>query len=598
MALRQVKLLRIETKAALDVAEAAGQIQHNACVIADNTGFIYYWNGAAWVAVNDPSASELVPSNAGLGTMANKLEGVAVHIGDSNTVARPGYRNAYEAEWFREGGVFENWTSYNLGQNGSTLAEWATTEISNTTNPTYSDLPPVDYQPAQNPGAGRLARALNADPDLIFLSLGTNDLNNPGSRASIGTEANLRTNLGILVNFLLANTHASILLRMPAPFAHEDFSGITQWVNADEAAEASRRLRVVYREWIGRSDRVEVYDSHLALFGDRCDNKATDCQDRWLGAGNPLIVDSLHPTDLGFRRMVQQMGQQIVRSHLRNPRFNPVPVDLTRYATWAVTLHCRNAAASSGTSYTADWDLSQEAAIANQTRANLASVSPASMIGAAAVLKPQLELAHSLGVFSGWQELINIPTKSQLYAYSHTTGVTTQLTNLVINQYVVSGGIPYAQMTLSAADVTGLGGGRVTIYTTDARNLPSREPDIIPITMTQLQVIVATPYVPFTITKGRASRLASFQTPVITAYLSNQPDTGFISGGDNFAAPGKPIGTFSFTAQGTIADFIFDPTNYPAGITIANGTHWITLKLTTGSMNDLGGQAQLYLSER
>lgn len=408
-------------------------------------------------------------STAGLGTMARKYKGVLVHVGDSNTNGRAYWRQAYESDWLVSGGLFEGWTSYNIGQNGSTLQEWATSEVTRLDDPTYSGLQPADYQPEQLPGNGRLARVINANPDIIVVRLGTNDLNNPGARASYGTEANLRINLALLVNALLARTHAGILLMMPQPFYHIDYLGITQWVNAAEAREASRRLRVVYREWIGKSDRVEVYDSHLNLFGDYCDDNTVDAQDPVLGAGNILIDDSLHHSLLAARRMAQQVDNQIRGSVNRQLKINTVPDSVLRYDMWATTLYTHQTASNGATSSSMIFQAGPEAVIGQQRQYLLRDKN--NITGPVERLKPLVELGAVMPL-TGLRELLNIYGVSGFYAYSWASGVTTTLTGVSLTGWQDNNGTNAPLLTISSPDLTGFGGGKVTFYVTDATNLP------------------------------------------------------------------------------------------------------------------------------
>lgn len=254
-----------------------------------------------------------VGSSSGLGAAIRKPKGVLSMVGDSNTddeLGRPGWQSAVDAEMMTYGGVFHGWTRYNIGQNGSQLIGWVNAIASGS----QSALPTANG----NPWA-----AVNANPDVIIVSLGTNDLRTPGARAVEGTEVNLRANLAKLVNFFLERTKAVIWLRMPQPMGYSPAGFSEAWVDAAEAREASRRLRQVYREWANVSERVEVYDSHSDLFGDYIDN-VSDPKDPY-NATAQLMADSLHPNDLGFRRIVQRMSMQADKSYPRDPRFyNPV----------------------------------------------------------------------------------------------------------------------------------------------------------------------------------------------------------------------------------------------------------------------------------
>jgi len=523
---------------------------------------------------------------------ALKFKGVLVHVGDSNTNGRPAWRQAYEADWLAPGGIFQGWTSYNIGQNGTTLADWATTEITNADNPLYSSLAPQDYTNVQNPGAGRLARVINAKPDVIILSLGTNDLNNPGSRASIGTEANLRTNLAALVNFLLARTTATIVLRMPQPFAYEDFSGVTQWVNAAEAAEASRRLRQVYREWTGRHSRVEVYDSHAALFGDSCDNKAVNAQDPWL-ASTPLIDDSLHFSWVAAIRMCSQIDSQLrggINRSLVAPKTNPD--DVVRFATWATTLYTHQTAGVT-TSGSYVFSAGPDAVVANQRIGNFDNI--LARIGPLERLKQLVEITPTASLV-GLQELLNIPLQNLLFAYNHTSGTTVQITSVTLAGWQSNGTRQEPLLTITGPALAGLGGGRVTFYTTDPKNLPyTYGQNYFTTNMATTQQIVALP-VNYKIKSAKAYRINAIGTPVITLYVGNQPNGAWNDGVDNLPS-GKPVGTFTFTQYSSSpASLVFNATYYPSGVFTNSAGSYLYLKITTGAIGTefLGGASVIF----
>lgn len=530
---------------------------------------------------------------SGMGAAARRVKGVLVHIGDSNTNGRPGYRSAYQYEWLGVGGIFEGWTSYNLGQNGSILADWATTEVANCDNPTYSSLPPADYN-GTDPNAGRLARAINANPDVIVLSLGTNDLNSPVNRASIGVEATLRTNLATLIGFLLARTRAGILLRMPQPFAHEDFSGITGWVDAAECAEASRRLRQVYSEWIGVNPRVEVYHSHQALFGNSCDNKAVNAQDPF-GSG-ALISDSLHPSDLGYRRLCQQVAVQLNPAYPRSPIITIEPFAIPKDAVWSCTLqHRTTVALVGGTSAVVEMDFSPSAVLAS---------SPAELPSSGGSSQPNTLAKASIVALSGkiakltaFRELLAVPKKNKVFAYSHATGVTVALTAYGIAQIVTAASPHYVQLTVQAANLAGFGGGAVTFYVTDPSAIPYTSPNV---TQTSLITAGKAFFLPKTggsFSSGSAQRKPTGSSPVVSIYLQNQADGRYVTS-ETFAAPGKLVGTFTWGAWGNYAAFVFDPTNYPSGsFTSAGTTEFLWAAVTTGSIStDFNNNVEIYLT--
>jgi len=525
---------------------------------------------------------------------AARTKGTLVQFGDSNTFGRPGWAINYNQEWFSKDAIFEGWTNWNIGQNGSILSDWANAEIANADNPTYSSLPPVDsYAVNADPGAGRLARGLNANPTLIIICLGTNDENSPSSRAGIGLEANLKINLNRLVNFLLIRTNAAIVLRMPQPFEPTDFLGVTQWVNAAEAQEASRRIRATYQSWIGRHSRVMVYDSHTLLFGNSCDNKAVNAQDPILGAGHPLIGDSLHPTDLGYRRIQQQIAQMLRPNYPRNLAFNLVPSDIPRNATWSATYYLRSTAPNAATSWLTEVEITPEAAqfgshITNHFTVNGLVNSVASFSRPIAATQPEVERLARVGNFSQFRELLNIPDKTNLKAYSHATRTITTLTNVSLSNITSGGLYPYAQMTFTGADLTGMGNGLVTLFTESESNVPFRPPNIVQFDYFGIARNIGPPSRPYTLRGGELTRFAYNTAITGTLYLCNIFDRRYLFGAENFAAPGKPIGTFTCGVLEERCSLVFDATNFPVGVrpTLSQASNFFHFAVTSGTLTD------------
>jgi lysophospholipase L1-like esterase len=250
--------------------------------------------------------------------------GIVSQVGDSNTddvAGRPGWAGSYAVEWFGTNGRFEGWTNYNIGANGSQLGGSWLSGVS-------AGSPATAVTTRGNPWA-----AINANPHLIILSLGTNDFALNTVRATLGVPATFKANLARLITFFLAGSKAAIWLRMPQPFAYESFTGVA-WADANEAALYSSYLRDAYLEWVGVSDRVVVFDSHGALFGTRIDDKAANALDPVTGA--PMMADSLHPTDLGFKRMCQYMTRQITPGLHRLPKFTCIPSSIVRAAQYMI----------------------------------------------------------------------------------------------------------------------------------------------------------------------------------------------------------------------------------------------------------------------
>jgi lysophospholipase L1-like esterase len=609
-------------------------------------------------------------------------KGVLVQIGDSNTNGRAGWRAAYEAEWLASGEIFHGWTSYNLGQNGSILADWATTEIANVDNPTYSDLPPADYN-GTDPGAGALARAINADPDVIILSLGTNDLNSVGGQAGIGTIENLRTNLALLVNFLLERTRATIILRMPQPLAYgltyqktcgitngskvvtmasttglevgmfvsgtgvvpnsaiqfidsgtqiriadnasatnasaaliistDTFAYSTQFANSAAAEEVSSRLKTVYREWRGAASRVLVYDSQTLLFGDSVDDWRAngEAQDPILGNGYPLVYDGLHPSDLGYRRIAQQIAEMVNPAAPRIATISVRHSDLARYSTWSTTLKCRSSAFGAVTSGILAFELPPEAvALESEMSTNFgptgAPLSPVGLTGKGFLSRiDQIKQALKFSKSSGYLELMNVPDKTDLYAFNHANGTIYQLTNLTVSQIVTAGSIyPYVELSFtSGSSMSGLGGGLVTFFTKKTTNIPFRTKSVLRVNMlTGSQMVLggSPDSSTFVINSGKVMRNGAGGTPTISFYLANLAGLGYngiYSGYVTVGAPGFLIGTVTHTAWTSQAYLVFDPTNFPSGGCEVGPTDLIVATITSGSITDYNSNAAITLTD-
>jgi lysophospholipase L1-like esterase len=286
--------------------------------------------------------------NSGRTFQAFPRNSTVVQIGDSNTDGRPGWAIQSNYEWFGRGGAFEGWTNNNIGQNGSLLQNWVLSI------PSGDSTTPVDTR-------GSLWAAVNAKPKVILFRLGTNDQNSPTNRATNGTLTTFRANMLTAVNFLLTHCDALIILVLPQPFAAEDFivgaQNVTQWGTTSpyvgnvalDASDASGRMRQIYQEWQGRHDRVLVVDTHTHLFGNSCDNKAVNAQDPW-GQG-ALITDSLHMTDLGYRRLSELVANVLRPTLPYKPRSVAVPDTVVTNALWGGSLYCASRSGNTLTLY-------------------------------------------------------------------------------------------------------------------------------------------------------------------------------------------------------------------------------------------------------
>lgn len=259
-------------------------------------------------------------SNGGAGAMIRRVPGVAanatagngavvVEMGDSNSAGSAGDpMTLYIAPMPNPGtatatGVlghprapFYGWTAYNKGASGTGYHTWAQLAEA------------IIAVPATSNG---LADIVALNPSVLLIQLGTNDFNSATNKAN-WTDAFFRARMAVLVNFLLARTKASIVLCMPHPLNwNNGVASLTQFTDAAEAREVNRIIRDAHRDWIGKSDRVEVFDSHTALFGNFCDDETTHCLDPETGV--PLINDGLHMSSTGSSRRNQYLIRQLDR---------------------------------------------------------------------------------------------------------------------------------------------------------------------------------------------------------------------------------------------------------------------------------------------
>jgi hypothetical protein len=226
---------------------------------------------------------------------------VLCQIGDSRTdIAVSAWAGTSAKALQGMGGVFEGWTSYNMGQNGQSLAGYFATIASGN----QSD-PPI------NSASNNLWRTVNANPQAIIISLMTNDFRTGARTAQLPAKiTTARANLAGVINFLLEKTSASIILRMPPPiaFANPDPGGYTDCLDADDAAARSAAMRMLHLEWLNVSDRVIVIDTHRHIYGYRLDSVAAAVDPEGAGA---LMADTLHNTGLGASRECQVIERTI-----------------------------------------------------------------------------------------------------------------------------------------------------------------------------------------------------------------------------------------------------------------------------------------------
>lgn len=248
-----------------------------------------------------------------LQTIAAKQRGILCMIGDSNTSGRTALFNAMLAEWRNSKSQWANWSQYNHGVSGFTVG----TGLLSSFRTGDKNASPVDSNPVAGTGTwdGNIWRAINTQADIVFMSLGINDMNSPTPRSTYGTQANFDANLDEAVQILLtAMPKSQIVLWVPSPYAGEDFvsgSFNTSWASDSpdgtidtNAALSSSYIRASYLKWANRHPRITVIDT-AEIFGTSCNDKSVDSQDPELGAGFPMMDDSLHFSALAGRRLLQ-----------------------------------------------------------------------------------------------------------------------------------------------------------------------------------------------------------------------------------------------------------------------------------------------------
>ena len=500
-------------------------------------------------------------------------------VGDSNTNGRPGWQTAVDNEWKKEGGIFFGSTVYNNGSNGSVLSGWVsniTTMVGNPRNPSNSNV-------------GNPWDIVEANPDVIIISLGTNDLNTPANRAT-NPIATIRANLKTLMDFYLVQTNAMIWLRMPQPFhwgeGSDAFDYYTEFTNDADAANASSILRTVYREWTNRHPRVLVYDSHKHLFGDSCNNKAVDCQDP-LGQG-AMIEDGLHPSNLGYRRITQQMAEQWSGKRWTQPTFPAWPSDLVENAVYSETVYVQDIDTGLGLITIGfrpqEWAFGVPAAYNNesQTIANDQKI--------------WLEIYARLTVHGVIKRLQNMGNGAgTIKLFCHKTG----------NSYTCSSSIVYSSMTNSGGSycvvlsvpgvtfVSGDKGSLFTFYVTDPQAIPfrgSREAYDLKCDLSASETVRMLTALPNNrlLELGYVTGVRQWNggATEIEFRERNQGDGRYV-GGDGTWNTGKPICKLSFGSAG-----IYTPTwvtwyveNYPSGFYLGGDSSFLSVNVVTGTVS-------------
>jgi len=250
---------------------------------------------------------------------------IIVQVGDSNTddaFGRPGWNTAVQAEWYTTGAWLDGCTDVNLGSNGSTIQGWKLSILTATASTTTR---------------GNANAVVNNNPDLIIVSLGTNELITAERRAAEGVEALMQSNFDTLMRFFLDNTKADILLRLPQPFGQPNtvLFGV-DFANQAACDAATEQLRRIHLVWKNHS-RVRLYDSHLVRFGLNNTSTTTDSLDA--ETGSAMYNDCLHLNDLGYRRMAEDIADLNTGHKTRiRPQLRATP-DSFKSAIWSETMY-------------------------------------------------------------------------------------------------------------------------------------------------------------------------------------------------------------------------------------------------------------------
>jgi lysophospholipase L1-like esterase len=191
-----------------------------------------------------------------------------VFVGDSTTDVAPALFSRLSS-YMAVGGALEGASYVNRGNNGGTVRQFVT-----------------------NTGTKNGISTVIADQaDLYILSYGINDIRTGGSVDQI------KKDLKETIDKMLKETKAFILLRIPNPFLTTSTSG---WVTPNASAqEYSSQLWEVFESFRGYSERLDIIDIPNLVFGKKCLAK------------HPLMYDQLHPNDLGYKSIADEIAERI-----------------------------------------------------------------------------------------------------------------------------------------------------------------------------------------------------------------------------------------------------------------------------------------------
>lgn len=202
-----------------------------------------------------------------------------VMIGDSTTEVSTVMYSRF-AQHQLLGGLIEGAIVLNRGSNGNTLNKFVNGLSTNSYN------------------INSVITELGATADAFVICYGINDIR--GGIDSPGRTADeIKSDMVILLDRLLSETNAYILLRTPNTFLSTD---PTVGGYLDDIANAQKytdELYNIYESFRGYDKRVDVIDLQSLIFGREC------------RPYNPLVKDTLHPSDDGYRATADEISFHI-----------------------------------------------------------------------------------------------------------------------------------------------------------------------------------------------------------------------------------------------------------------------------------------------
>lgn len=491
---------------------------------------------------------------------------VLIHVGDSRTCEGFAWGGAYKGALTNRGGVFDGWNNYNMGANGTAAGNWASSIASGNVNEAVSNNL-VGY------GGYNLWAVKNGNPDVIIFSLGTNDLRMDGSSSGVTA---LVTAITSCINFLLINTNAIIIMRMPPPiaFANPDPSLFTNCTSTTDAANRSISIRTIYNSYFAKSDRIIVLDTHKNIYGTQIDSVSA-CIDS--ATGLALMTDTLHPTQMGATREAQMLAKAVNNNIRYKVDAKQATLAIAESALWSCTVNI----SGGGSGY---FDMTK-----NPVSYLFGDVSDITWRNAGTWNIPFAEALLYADVVSKTKQLLLIGKNFSIYHHdSGTTAINTNTPQWIDKP--TNKEWRAVNLNINLTGKTGLS----TIFVTDAGSLPASMTSLsTPITIAMQGATttgIAGVSIPFqsgiyNFSIPRAVRDTNGGTCTIEVYISNQ-----VTGSFNATPyPGMRIGTIGFSNGFRISDsFAIDATNFPNGL---NGINYnpdqaLFAKVITGAVGN------------